>query len=281
MTRLHPGQTGFDSPHEVLYHPVLGPIDVMPDHPHEGRTKTVTETDLARTYNFGAGDEFDFPSTNGSQPLPTVIAQGRTFPSPPTDKAYKGPADLIEFPMITVYDGRAAGVGGRVVVDSTWHHWFDLNLFGLEHAAENTAWRKISRYFENVAVWLAPPGQFNMRNWLARVWLEYPLVEEFDLRRLDPDAITPDLGRMVRDRMRSVFGPTATTRFVWDAVGELAPEMRGALERLVPEPAGEPRAEAARPAGLTSPPSPLLEQTVLGGMALATVPFLEVAGQWG
>ncbi len=59
-------------------------------------------------------------------------------------------------PMIAVYDGHQAGVG-RVATDSTWHHWMDVNINAIK-AADNDDWKKISRYFINLAVWLNPPG---------------------------------------------------------------------------------------------------------------------------
>lgn len=260
----------YERPHEILCHPDLGPIDVMPDHPHEGRTREVAEMNLTRAYDFGsgvAGD--DFPS--GAQPLPLVIATGETHPAPPTSKPYKGDADYFKFPMITVYDGRSAGVKGRVAVDSTWHHWFDLNLYDLEHAADDTAWRKISRYFENLAVWLAPPGRFRLKCWFIHAWFEYPLVEEVNLRKLDVRTLPPDLGQLVRERFSRIFGPCTTTRFVWETLCDLAPSLCRGLERFDPRPFNDPRP----PVCLTCPPFELLEAAVFEGILLGTIPFME------
>jgi hypothetical protein len=267
----------FEQPHEILCHPDLGVIDVMPDHPHEGRTREVAEMNLARSYSFGggvAGD--DFPTGGSGQPVPLVIATGETFPAPPSSKPYKGNAGFFEFPMITIYDGRTAGVKGRVAVDSTWHHWFDLNIYGLEHAADNTAWRKIARYFENLAVWLAPPGRFQLKCWLIHEWFEYPLLEEVRKKHFINDRLTPELGAIVRERFIRLFGPCTTTRFVWESICDLSPNLCRLLERFDPRKLREPWP----PVCLTCPPFELLEEAVFEGLMRGTIPFMqEFAGR--
>jgi hypothetical protein len=265
----------FQRPHEVLCHPELGPINVMPDHPHEGRVRQVAEMDLARSYNFGGGiNGTDFPTVSGEQPVPLVIATGETFPAPPSSKPYKGIAGFFQFPMIGVYDGRSVGVQGRVAVDSTWHHWFDLNLHGLEHAPDDTAWRKIARYFENLAVWLAPPGRFRLKCWLVHAWFEYPLIEEMANRELSAERLPLELGAIVRERFIKVFGPCTTSRFVWDSICELAPRLCRGLERFDPRKLPEP------PVCLSCPPFELLEEAVFDGLMRGTIPFMqEFAGR--
>jgi hypothetical protein len=262
----------YQRPHEVLCHPDLGPINVMPDHPHEGRTREVGEMNLGRSYNFGGGiSGKDFPKVGSDQPLPLVIAHGETFPAPPSSKPYKPPgADLFRFPMISVYDGRSVGVKGRVAVDSTWHHWFDLNLYGLEHAADDTAWRKIARYFENLAVWLAPPGGVHLKCWLISEWFRYPLLEELAHRDLTLDAVPLDIGATVRERFIKTFGPCTTSSFVWGSLCELSPRLCKGLERFDPWRFREP----IPPLCLSCPPFELLEEVVLAGLMQGTIPFM-------
>lgn len=209
-------------PHEVLCHPQLGPIDVMPDHPHEGRVKDISEVNLGRNYDFGGGvSGDDFPSSGGDQPQPTVIADGETFPAPPSDKPYKGDADHFVFPMISVYDGRSVGIKGRIATDSTWHHWFDLNIYELEHAPDNTAWKKISRYFENLAVWLSPPGRFREKCWFINQWNEYPLVEEIAGSKFSLNNTNLEIGRAARQQFINTFGPCASRRTICDLVPKI------------------------------------------------------------
>jgi hypothetical protein len=270
---LHIGTRIYEWPHEVLCHPQLGPIDVMPDHPHEGRTRTVGEMNLARSYSFGGGVAgSDFPTSGSVQPKPLVIATGETFPAPPSSKPYKGNANYFEFPMISVYDGRSVGTKGRVATDSTWHHWFDLNIFGLEHAADTTAWQKIARYFENLAVWLAPPGRFREKCWFIEAWLHYPLVEEVNLGRFDPREVPADLGRIARMQFRSIFGPCTTSRFAWGTLCDLVPWICKGLERFEPQfpgPIPEPG-----PVCLTCPPFEMLEEAIFEGLMLGSVAFM-------
>jgi hypothetical protein len=64
---------------------------------------------------------------------------------------------LKRFGLVSVYDGDPVGLG-RVVVDSTWHHWFSLNLVGIQQA-DLPAYEKMQAYYRNVAMWLAKPAQ--------------------------------------------------------------------------------------------------------------------------
>lgn len=147
-------------PHPVLCGPD-GPIDVLPDHMHEG---VITIP--------GAFPAGEWPSKAGFQPKPEVIAWARIVQPGLTKSG-------TEFPVLGVYDGHGADVG-RIVADATWHHWFDINLIGDNGAVigdtagfDNTAagqaaLKKIEAYFLNVAIWLAPPAkQVCMRNRLT------------------------------------------------------------------------------------------------------------------
>ena len=148
------------TPHPLLCHPRLGPIDVLPDHMHEGRCYDPQSADwqqrfTASQYSFGsvAGDVYPSAVAGGSRPLPRVVAWGNTLAAPPL-KFYGGPQEARRFRLILAYDGRPAGVG-RVVTDSTWHHWFDYNLEGFAGNREHEFSRKIYRYWLNVALWLS------------------------------------------------------------------------------------------------------------------------------
>lgn len=144
-------------PHAVLCGPT-GPIDIFPDHQHEGQVVIPSSFPTA-----------EWPQTgSGHQPQPEVIAWGKMI-SP--DSAHPNQ----EFPILGAYDGHSASVG-RIIADSTWHHWFDINLKGFPPASP--ALHKIEAYFLNVAVWLAPPAkQTQMRNALTwgAIWRD-PLV---------------------------------------------------------------------------------------------------------
>jgi len=251
-------------PHEVLCHPTLGVIDVMPDHMHEGRT--FSREEVRRR----AGAQADFGIADGEPLWPEEICHGRTIASPPATKAT--PVDSARFEMITVYDGHAADEGhGRVVVDSTWHHWFDMNLVGLEAAADQTPWLKVSRYFENVAAWLSRPktswceilGQLN----------NYPLIEL--IPELDAGLPFGDVGTAMFDQLRADIGPCATLRVIND-ICDVSPGLCNAIaefnRRLPDDPFG--------PMCLSCPPPGFFEGLILEAAARSVMDhFADVDGR--
>lgn len=188
-------------PHEILCHPFHGPIDVMPDHAHEGLCLTEAEItgDPARAA--------EFPGV-----LPKVIATGRVVPDPPHVHA-KGDVDARDIPMISVYDGwDDDGHKGRIVVDSTWHHWMDLNLLGLE-AENGPEWHKIQRFFVNVAKWTARKGRYrSFCFWdILGAFYAYPGIEELRVSRSPFES-----GRTVGAYLTSIHGPCTVTRGICD-----------------------------------------------------------------
>lgn len=204
-------------PHPVLCHPTLGPINVMPDHAHEGLCIEQADIDEARTFNFdggGAKPEYPDATAGGPKPLPHIIAYGSTLGDPPYNFAkFEQPA-RASFPMISVYDGHLAGVG-RVATDSNWHHWFDDNLVTLK-ANNDDNWKKISRYFINLAVWLNPPGFSTNCLYLSAIasHFETPGFQEYQ------DKLpTRVLGEALRHHLAFHYGPCwVTERIWWDIV---------------------------------------------------------------
>lgn len=178
-------------PHPVLCGPD-GPIDVLPDHQHEGEAIAPVPT---------AGDPH-WPTKGGHQERPEVIAWG-SIKDPAATKHGQ------EIGVISAYDGHNVDVG-RILADSTWHHWFDINLTGIaplpspyagfdDTANGQAALKKIDAYYLNCAVWLAPPNrQAAMRNaaWWSILWSNQILELSIDapLWRLGEQAIDA-LGR--------------------------------------------------------------------------------------
>ncbi len=177
-------------PHPLLCGPD-GPINILPDHQHEGEAVAPV---------VAPGDPV-WPTKTGHQEKPEVIAWGR-IKDPAADKAGQ------EIGVISAYDGHNVDVG-RIAADSTWHHWFDINLTGLPTApydgfdatpAGQAALKKIDAYFLNVGVWLSPPArQIEMRNagWWAILWTDhiFELSPKLPLWYLGEQAIDA-LGRM-------------------------------------------------------------------------------------
>jgi hypothetical protein len=261
------------SPHPVLCHPTHGPINVMPDHPHEGLcfdTKVdpvtgVPEIKLDGEYNFAGYTGKEYPEVAGVRPTPRVIAYGKTLPDPPYNHE-KGDSPEKRFPMISIYDGHRIGVG-RVAVDSTWHHWMDINLTGLEAAADQTNWEKISRYFINLAVWLSPRqvSRFCLMRVIFQSQFEY-----FGFQEVSPVLSPFEIGRAFRWRYKNIFGPCWTTQLVLDWVKEATPKIYERLydEYFVPKFPPDPEC-------LSCPPLEQFEDAVLGGMILEVYDMIQ------
>ena len=120
-------------PHPLFFYQPRSFINVFPDHRHEGE---LVIPDLS--------NEDVWPAGPTGQPKPCVVASG-------TDRR-----DGKRIDLVTAYDGDRAGVG-RIVADSSWHHYVNINLMGFPHpAAANSNSDKIGQFYGNLAVWLAP-----------------------------------------------------------------------------------------------------------------------------
>jgi hypothetical protein len=217
-------------------HPVLcgtdGPIDILPDHPHEGEVIEPLSTTDDFTFNGYTADEY--PEVSGVRETPDIIAwasvqgdhtEGRGGQAG-TDQN-KGPATAKEFGAVGAYDGHEAGVG-RVVVDSTWHHWMDINLVGrpaapidfvdpvaagdpkregfLHTTDGEEALARIKEYFLNTAKWLGSPAKQNCMLMRATwgIVIRYPLSE-----KLSPRLPIWELGITARDAIGRRAGQCA------------------------------------------------------------------------
>lgn len=128
-----------DAPHPLLWGP-YGIIRVMPDHMHEGDCY-VPET-LAPEFN---------------DLYPEVIAYGINRATPSLDP---GRPHRPRFGLISTHTGDYAQPSiGRVVVQSTWHHFVHLNVKGFATTTDPVSmrhWEQIKAYYRNLASWLAP-----------------------------------------------------------------------------------------------------------------------------
>ncbi len=114
-----------------------GIIDIMPDHPHEGECAPETS--------------FTVNGTN----VPTQVIATSFVPGGNTAPR-KDPTEPHCFPSISVWDGRAANAG-RIVVDSTWHHFVNINLNGTgsgQTGLSNADFEVIREYYMNIATWM-------------------------------------------------------------------------------------------------------------------------------
>ncbi len=189
-------------------HPVLcgkdGPITILPDHPHEG--EVVVPADLTDNPTFGAYTAPEYPDYGGNPLAPEIIAWARVQDDHgPAPFNFKGEANGKEFGAIGAYNGHCVDVG-RVVVDSTWHHWFDVNLtgrmfFNTDNPGNVTtgdprklngfndtpqgqqALDRIRNYFRNVAIWLSPKAKLRCMVWRAcwNALFRYPLHADLNV----------------------------------------------------------------------------------------------------
>lgn len=191
-------------PHPVLCGPD-GPIDILPDHQHEGE---------ALAPAIASGDP-NWPTKSSHQEHPEVIAWG-SIKDPAATKHGQ------EIGVISAYNGHNVDVG-RIVADSTWHHWFDINLTGIaappspyagfdDTVNGQAALKKIDAYYLNCAVWLAPPDrQTAMRNaaWWSILWTDQ-IVE------LPLDAPIWYLGEQAIDALGRRASRCSITQWVFD-----------------------------------------------------------------
>ncbi len=252
-------------PHPVLCGGSLGVIDVLPDHPHEGWVFEEDEIDLAATYAFDGVSGDEYPTVAGGQPAPEVIAWGTTLPDPPYWHG-KGDSPAKRFGLIGAYDGDAADVG-RVLVDSTWHHWMDVNLLGLEAEAPDTEFRKIVRYFRNCAVWLARAEQRQQMLVYSVFWSTVLASTFEDMNRRHS---IWELGGFSID----VIGRHTSDCLVRDWLRPwLDPELVRWLEHPpVPVPDPEPPFPVPPDPCWSCPPFELLERAVVGGIVKELLP---------
>jgi len=256
ITRFH------YAPHPILCG-VDGIIDVFPDHAHEGEclgrrydgvgTQPIGLEDNL-TFLDGGYSAAEYPAGTGSNPRPepTVIAVGH-----PVNAAVphaKGEKDTSPFGLVSVYDGEQAGVG-RVAVDSTWHHWFNLNLEGFVDGAPHT--ELILNYFKNIAVWLS---RSSLRNQMLSAATWNLVVINYDPMLFTPDQSIYLLGEQAKD----ILGRTATrcTTSQW------------IIDLIFPEIWDRIRIPEIDPC-YTCPPFEIFEFTMLGGIIRELIPIVE------
>lgn len=146
-----------NSSHPILDIPNQSRLDLFPDHPHEGWV-----------YEDGEGIEDhsdDFPDSS----LPETIAWVSTFIQTMQTSRDKDELNQKRFGALGVYDGHQADVG-RIVVDSTWHHWFNINLVGMRDDTKSNNYERYKTFVRNVATWLAPKN-LQKQIFCRAIWL--------------------------------------------------------------------------------------------------------------
>lgn len=252
---LNTGLFRYRFPHPLLCGP-SGVIKVMPDHPHEGECKTPDSLEQTILVNGSATAEYPNATGGGLRPRPEIIAwnhvaAGRVSGSKDSTFAHS-------FASICAYDGHRAGVG-RVATDSTWHHFVNVNLIGIDgvnagpfangflgSAAGQAAYENIKAYFRNLMVWLSRSGTISCLNssWLFELVLSDKVLEAvLTAREIPIERISPKVLSLIGAHARDVLGRRNSRcqsfRLVLDLVlEEWRPiiDIWGPLKEDLPEP---------------------------------------------
>ncbi len=161
-----------------LAHPILqgpdGPLAIFPDHMHEG--EVALPWTLNDTLTFNGQSFLEYPSLDGHQEGPSIIARGtvngghttvvegslceqQNFVSDGTPTAPGGRS----LDILCAYDGHKVGVG-RVVTDSSFHHYIDLNVIGdpcgvaekQQGLTKGPHFAEMAAFYNRTVLWLAP-----------------------------------------------------------------------------------------------------------------------------
>lgn len=128
-------------PHPIFLDGDGTELDLLPDHRHEGQVLG-RDTPMEVAWPTGA-------------PLPEIVARGIN----------RRDCRLID--TMSIWDGHrvksdAGRPYGRILADSSFHHYVDMNLGGIVRRAAkwdlqaSAAWQKLAALYCNQAAWLAP-----------------------------------------------------------------------------------------------------------------------------
>jgi hypothetical protein len=164
-------------------------MDVLPDHPHESQCYAVSAAAvLDDTYTQGGQNFAEWqPSVAnpgqrvGAQIVAYAVSGGRSV----LNGSWKPPVRPRMFGVISAYDGRLAQPypgktqrPGRILCDSTWHHYVNINLDGTGSGRNGLGTGvgpefvpsadlgKIYTYYRNTISWLQPAN----RVWCRVFW---------------------------------------------------------------------------------------------------------------
>lgn len=179
-------ELGFPStngkPHPLFFYRPGHSIRLFPDHLHEGQV----------TVSRGRND--DVWPTKPFKPMPQVIAFG-------TDKR-----NGKRIKLLAAYDGDGVGVG-RIVADSSWHHYFNINLDRFDVPdREDSASDQIGQFYGNLAVWLCPARKrLQMAAVMAKTLALEPYILEDAGASPTASKYSKRLTGMVADRLLSAL----------------------------------------------------------------------------
>ena len=247
----------FIKPHPLLCGP-RGVIRVLPDHPHEGECYVPHDLTHILTFDGYTRDEYPMIPGSSDRLTPEVIATSSNA-SGIIDFSKATVSNKI-FGAIGAYDGHRANIG-RVVVDATWHHFFNVNLIGdadgtflspeagpivgsvrsegFHHPSTNpVVYEDIKSYFRNIAVWIAKPDKIECMRWRALWSLRWHHRISMDLRPAfvkDPKKLTFNellrIGPEAYDVLGRIANQCLALKWVLDIFVKYYPELN--LDKLI------------------------------------------------
>jgi len=169
-------------PHPLFFYKKGEWIRVFPDHAHEGAIVLPDESEFR--------DREMWPEANGVQSKPQPVAYG-------IDERY---CQIL--PIVAVYNGDPVSVG-RIVADSTWHHYLNINLTNFSSPApERSDADQIGQYYGNLTLWLSP---LNKRREMAYAMIRWVTNHRSMLEEIYNDPLT--IGRTAYDILEQVTSP--------------------------------------------------------------------------
>lgn len=215
-------------------------MDVLPDHPHESVCYEVNAPGvLGGAYTIGGQNFPEFPANAatpaqrvGAEIVAFAVSGGRSV----WNGAWKPPVRPRMFGAIAAYDGRLAQPypgqtqrPGRIVCDSTWHHFVNINLDGTGSGRNGLGTgsgaaftpspdlEKIYTYYRNIVRWLQPANRILCSIFwdLVAVRVHPSLFEELlDRDRLGGWRELVGLGREANQLLTLTYGPAAASDLV-------------------------------------------------------------------
>ncbi len=250
-------------PHPLLCSPD-GIIRYLPDHAHEGQCEV--PSDLTKTV-FGKDEYPKLPSSN-TRLAPVVVANATVIGGNNVVNndgvQIKPPVNGRHFGVIGAYDGHRIVRNnkrlGRIVVDATWHHFFNINLKGASAGGNDGSagdpikergflaplnpgqadhYKMIKHYFRNIIYWLIPAKRtiFTHLGVIERFVNTGYFYEElrFDYKRFDqiPLQVYFHIAHLAESYFKSVRGECARLFFTGEILREIDP-IREILDKIGP-----------------------------------------------
>jgi len=237
---------GSGMPHPLLSISKLirpsGIIDIMPDHPHEGECKHETSF-----------------TVNGKTISTQIIATSFVLGGSTIGGNGKALTDPHCFPSIAVWDGTIANAG-RIVVDSTWHHFVNINLNGVASTVDRPGvqpglnpndFEVIQQYYMNIARWIS-------RRKITLCWRRYIIFDLYANSQLIEASLNNparnikeitladlnSIGALAEEILATKYNPAFARTFLLEIMEEYNMELARALDVWEPQ-AGSDEARKA------------------------------------